>query len=79
MKGKVITLENNKKYLILDNISYKKEKYLYLSSLAPNNLKICFAKASKENGSFFIEEIKDENLIKELSAYYITHYTSKDN
>lgn len=79
MKGKVITLKNNKKYLILDNITYNKVKYLYLSSLDSKNLKICFAKAIKEKGSNFIEEIEDEKLIKELSAYYITHYTDKDN
>lgn len=77
MKGKVITLDNSKKYLILDNITYNKGKYLYLSLLDSNNLKICFAKTSKENGSYFIEIIKDENLIKELSAYYIQHYTDK--
>lgn len=77
MKGKVITLDNKKKYLILDNITYNRSKYLYLSLLDSKNLKICFAKASKENGLYFIEQIKDESLIKELSSYYITHYSEK--
>ena len=43
-KGNVITLENNKKYLILDNFIYNNEQYLYISSLDTRH--ICFVKVS---------------------------------
>ena len=57
-KGNVITLENNKKYLILDNFMHNNDQYLYISSLDIKH--ICFVKASNINNEIDIKVVKDE-------------------
>ena len=46
-KGNILTLENNKKYLILDEFIYNDEQYLYISSLDIRH--ICFVKVTNIN------------------------------
>ena len=74
-KGNVITLENNKKYLILDNFIYNNEQYLYISSLDTRH--ICFVKVSNIKNEINIHVLKDENLIKQFAQNYILNYSNK--
>lgn len=74
-KGNVITLENNKKYLILDNFMHNNDQYLYISSLDIKH--ICFVKASNINNEIDIKVVKDENLIKLFAQNYILDYSNK--
>lgn len=74
-KGKVITLENDKKYLILNNFTYNKEQYLYISSLDIRH--ICFVKVININNEIDIKVVKDENLIKQFAQNYILDYSNQ--
>ena len=74
-KGKIITLENDKKYLILDNFTYNNEQYLYISSLDIRH--ICFVKVTNINNEIDIKVIKDENLIKQFAQNYILNYSNQ--
>lgn len=74
-KGKIITLENDKKYLILNNFTYNNEQYLYISSLDIRH--ICFVKVKNINNEIDIKVVKDENLIKQFSQNYILNYSNQ--
>ncbi len=74
-KGNVITLENNKKYLILDNFIYNNEQYLYISSLDIRH--ICFVKVVNIDNEINIHILKDENLIKQFAQNYIVNYSNQ--
>lgn len=74
-KGNVITLENNKNYLILDNFIYNNEQYLYISSLDIRH--ICFVKVSYADDDVDIHILKDENLIKQFAQNYILNYSNQ--
>ena len=74
-KGNVITLENNKKYLILDNFTFNNEQYLYISSLDIRH--ICFVKVVSVNNEIDIRVVRDENLIKQFAQDYILNNSNK--
>ncbi len=74
-KGKIITLENDKKYLILDAFTYNNEQYLYISSLDIRH--ICFVKVTNINNEIDIKILKDEKLIKQFAQDYILDYSNQ--
>lgn len=74
-KGKVITLENGKKYLILDYFTYNNEQYSYISSLDAKH--ICFVKITDINGGIDIHVVKDEKLIKQFAQNYILNNSNQ--
>lgn len=62
-KGKIIELEDNNEYYIIDKIDLKEKCYLYISKLEPTNGEdLCFVEF-KDNGVY---PISNENIIKEL-------------
>lgn len=74
-KGNVITLENNKKYLILDNFTYNNEQYLYISSLDIRH--ICFVRVVNNGDNLDIKIVKDKNMIKEFAQNFILNYSNQ--
>lgn len=69
VKGNIITLSDNKKYLVLSKIDYSNEKYLYLSNLEdPANIKVC--REESENESLQLVVVTDKKLIKKLFTYF---------
>lgn len=74
-KGNIVTLENNKKYLILDNFTYNDDQYLYISSLDIKH--ICFVKVANIDNEIDIHVVKDEKLIKQFAQNYILNYSNQ--
>lgn len=73
----IITLEDNLDYLILDIITKNNHKYIYSVILDPeenptNNYK--YFELITEDNEDFIEEIEDEQLLKEIAAELTKHY-----
>lgn len=69
VKGNIITLSDNKKYLVLSKIDYSNEKYLYLSNLEdPVDIKVC--REESENESLQLVVVTDKKLIKKLFTYF---------
>lgn len=63
-KGDLVTLNNDRKYLVLSKVEYKGENYLYLtSSDEPYEIMIVKEKIK-------LEIITDEELIKNLSILF---------
>lgn len=67
----IITLENNEKYLTLNEVTYNKENYFLVmgvdeeKNIIPGKVNI-FKKINKDN-EIYIEIIKDSDLIMELT------------
>ena len=60
----VITLDNDKKYLLLDETKYENSKYYYAIEVDGDPLKptenYAFLQEKKENDKYFIAEIEDD-------------------
>lgn len=76
-KGDTLNLENDKKFLVADTISYENEAYLLLVTAPEEFLKnlevdesFCFAKeiVDKENLELSIELVTDKKLIENLTS-----------
>lgn len=64
-KNDLVTLENNRKYLVLSKVEYKDEFYLYLTSTnEPYEIVIC--KIIDDE----LEVITNEDLINKLSVLF---------
>lgn len=64
----VITFDE-KEFVILDIVLYNNEKYLYCVEIDENEEpteEYAYFKSIEENGEFFVEEIEDENILKEV-------------
>lgn len=67
----IITLENNEKYLTLNEVTYNKENYFLVmgvdeeKNIIPGKVNI-FKEINKDN-EIYIEIIKDSDLIMELT------------
>ncbi|MBP3582370.1 MAG: hypothetical protein J6J33_06425 [Clostridia bacterium] len=72
--GELLKLENDKVFLVLKNIEYKNENYLYLCVPVedPNDFfdksiqKTTFAKEINEDGNVRLEEVLDQKLYNAL-------------
>ena len=65
----IITLDNNDKYMILDQGNYNEKAYYLLSKLDENdNLTSTVAIACNDNGN--IVSVKDEKLLEALIKYF---------
>lgn len=62
-KGKIILLEDDNEYFIVDKIVLQNKCYLYMCKLEPNNNNNLFFMEFIENKLF---PVKDENTVKEL-------------
>ena len=67
----IITLEDNKEYLILDIIELNKERFLYFVEIDEEVMpkqEYKYLKEIIENGEVFTEEVKDKDLLEALTA-----------
>ena len=67
----IITLEDNKEYLILDIIELNKERFLYCVEIDEEEMpkqEYKYLKEIIENGEVFTEEVKDKDLLEALTA-----------
>ena len=73
MKNKIVTLDNEEKYLILEKEKIDDKEFLIgikiINDKYFNEFK--FFMENKKNDETYLEEIKDENLIKVIVDSYI--------
>ena len=73
----IITLEDNKEYLILDIIEFNKEKYMYCVGIDKDEIptsEYIYLKSIEENDEFYIEEVQDENVLKTIVTMFTNNY-----
>lgn len=64
-KGSLITLSDNKKYLVLSKVNYNDLVYLYLSSVENEPVqKVCIEESTDDK--IILSVVNDKKLIKEL-------------
>lgn len=73
MRDKIVTLENEEKFLIITEIKIKNEKFLVGVKVVDERYEndFRFFVENNKNGEKFLEEIKDESLIKLIVDKYI--------
>ena len=67
----IITLDDNKEYLILDIIELNKERFLYCVEIDEEEMpkqEYKYLKGIIENGEVYTEEVKDKDLLEALTA-----------
>ena len=65
----IITLEDNNKYFVLDELVENNEEYcLLLNISAENDIKIMTK--NQKNGKLLLEEVEDKNLLNNLSIKF---------
>lgn len=67
----IITLDDNKEYLILDIIELNKERFLYCVEIDEEEMpkqEYKYLKEIIENGEVYTEEVKDKDLLEALTA-----------
>ena len=75
----IITLDNNKEYLILDKAEFDNNKYLYCVGISKDEKltdEYVYLKEIEENNEFFIEEVNDEKILKNLNNLFTKSYLS---
>ena len=66
-KEDVVTLDNNKDYVILDIVEFNGDKYLYVVGIDENEVPTDdykYLRAVVEDNELYTEEITDPNLFK---------------
>lgn len=67
----IITLDDNKEYLILDIIELNKERFLYCVEIDEEEMpkqEYKYLKEIIENDEVYTEEVKDKDLLEALTA-----------
>ena len=78
--GNIITLENNEEYLVLDQITYNKVKYIYsVRTIDNDNLtdEYLIFEVIKDNDGEFIKAIEDKKLYDELIQQFKESVSNK--
>lgn len=79
-KEEVITLENNKEYVILDTVKYKDEKYLYCVGIDKDEnptKEYIYLKGIEEDGEFYIENVEDQETLQIIISLFTANYLSE--
>jgi hypothetical protein len=67
----IIVLENQERYIVLNEINYEEDKYYLLMGIDNNNdvisSKVVFIKTINDNDDLYVIKINDEQLIKNLT------------
>ncbi len=72
---------NNLEYIILDKTTLRNKDYLYCVQIDSNDLPLeeyKFFKSSIENNSYYVEEVIDEDLQKDLTAIFANNYLNEE-
>lgn len=68
-KGEIVTLDNNKEYLVYDVIQKNNKKYIYLSSNTDDikDLEVLICEEKIENDNVILKLLTDKNEITEIA------------
>lgn len=75
--GKVITLEDNKDYLLLEKVSLNSKDYIYIVEVDKNDLpttNYLFLELTHEPDGDYTEEVEDKNIIEALTSLLTVKY-----
>jgi len=73
----IITLEDNKDYMILDIIDFNKDKYIYFVGIDKDDnptSEYIYLKVVEENGGYYTEEVQDDNVLKAIVTIFTNNY-----
>ena len=76
-KEDIITLDDNKEYLILDIIDYLNKKYLYCVLVDEDDIptqEYKYVEVINENNETYIEEVNDEKILENLVNLVTINY-----
>lgn len=66
-QGEILTLDDNKKYIVVFSCIYQEENYAYLVE-QQNYKNTMFCKFDNQNG---LEEVTDQNIITEILRIFV--------
>jgi hypothetical protein len=73
----IITLEDNKTYLVLDTVELNKEKYLYCVEINEDESSVdeyAYFKVTNINGDRYIDVVEDEKVLKTIISLFTNNY-----
>lgn len=73
----VVTLENNKDYIIIDTIEFNDNKYLFLSNKDDEN-DMCVRKIITKDREY-LTKLESENELEEVLNIFATKYKGEKN
>ena len=79
-KEDVVTLENNKDYVILDIVEFNGDKYLYVVGIDENEAPTDdyrYLRAVMEDNELYTEEVTDPNLLELIISLFTTNYLNE--
>ena len=79
-KEDVITLSDNKEYLILDIIEVDNKKYLYCVEIGQNEIptnEYIYAEVTMEDGETFVEEVTDPKRLEAIVSLFTINYLNE--
>ncbi|MBQ7030939.1 MAG: DUF1292 domain-containing protein [Bacilli bacterium] len=77
MEVNVVTLENNKDYIIIDTIEFNDNKYLFLSNKDDEN-DMCVRKIITKDREY-LTKLESENELEEVLNIFATKYKGEKN
>lgn len=77
MEVNVVTLENNKDYIIIDTIEFNDNKYLFLSNKDDEN-DMCVRKIITKDREY-LTKLESENELEEVLNLFTTKYKGDKN
>lgn len=73
--GNIITLENEKEYLLVEGITYKEVDYVYAVAVDEDEMldptDVDIFQVVKEDGDEYVQELEDESLKKVLKKVFL--------
>ena len=75
--GKVITLDNNKDYLLLEKVELNSKEYLYLVEVDKDDIpttNYLFLELTHESDGDYTEEVEDKDFIEALTSMLTVKY-----
>lgn len=75
--GKVITLDNNKDYLLLEKVELNSKEYLYLVEVDKDDIpttNYLFLELTHESDGDYTEEVEDKDIIEALTSMLTVKY-----
>lgn len=74
IKNKILELENNEKYIVVDSLTYSNRTFVYLGKINDNDVSDIFElfELKNDSGVSKIEKVQDENLKRVLDMIFKT-------
>lgn len=75
--GKVITLDDNKDYLLLEKVKLNSKEYLYMVEVDKDDMPTTnyhFLELIHESDGDYTEEVEDKNIIEALTSLLTVKY-----